>query len=112
MTLYQTTLERLTDYQLASETLEAMTPFLASAFKRMPQPAIGPTAFSEFWDVVWPHVTLHSSRLPEEFKQALRINHNFFGGHIPSEMSSGSQSQSQFESQDEVCQSSVSTGIE
>ena len=112
MPLYQTTLERLADYQFSADTLETIAPFLASAFKRMPLPALGPTAFKEFWDVVWPRAALHSSRLPEDFKQALRINHNVFGGHIPSDMSQVSQSQSQFESQEEVCHSFMLVRIE
>lgn len=109
MPLYQTSLERITDHEFTPDSLEAIAPFLSSAFKRMPPPAIGPTVFKEFWDVVRPRVTLPSSRLPEDFKQALRINHDFFGGHLPSDMSYDSQSQSQFESQAEVCKRLVPT---
>ena len=85
MHLYQTTLARLIDYELNADTLAQITPFLASAFKRMPPPALGPVAFKDFWDVVRSRLTLSSSTFPETFKQALRINRDFFGGHLPSQ---------------------------
>lgn len=102
MLLYKTTLARLSGYQFPADTLEAIVLFLAAAFKRMPSPALGPTAFKEFWASVQRRLTLQSATLPEDFKQALRINHEYFGGHLPSDMSYDSQSQSQSQSQDEV----------
>ncbi|KZT73902.1 hypothetical protein DAEQUDRAFT_808069 [Daedalea quercina L-15889] len=107
MHLYQTTLARLTDYDFDADMLTSIAPFLASAFNRMPSPALGPVAFKDFWDAVRPKLTLRSSTLPETFKQALRVSHDFFGGNLPSDMSQDSDSLSQWRSQSQSQEESI-----
>ncbi|KAH9841456.1 uncharacterized protein C8Q71DRAFT_700943 [Rhodofomes roseus] len=103
MPLYQATLNRLAGYSFTAESLGAIAPFLASTFKRIVHPAHGPTAFADFWNSVRHTLTLQSTAIHEDLKQALKINHDYFGGDLPSDVSYDSQSQTQSQSQEEVC---------
>ncbi|KAF8589093.1 hypothetical protein K439DRAFT_1383673 [Ramaria rubella] len=70
--IYITALDVLKKTTPSSTTLHALTPFLISAFNRIPEPAAGPTAFKNFWSGTY--MLLDSSEIdyPEDLKPVLR----------------------------------------
>ncbi|KAI0917111.1 hypothetical protein AcW1_007609 [Taiwanofungus camphoratus] len=97
MTLYCDTLNRLRDSSFTSDTLTVLAPFFASAFFRIPAPALGPMAFKEFWAAVSPGLGSLNASLPEDLKECLKACHRVFGGVLPFDISCELELQSQLQ---------------
>ncbi|KAH9936203.1 uncharacterized protein B0H18DRAFT_1113630 [Fomitopsis serialis] len=93
MHLYQTALARLTDYHFTANSLGAIAPFLASAFKRIPQDALGPLAFKEFWESIR-HTLTPQARYSLKIQAGPKSQSRFLWGPLPSDISYDSGSQS------------------
>jgi hypothetical protein len=100
MPVYDSLLTRLQSVPLSITSLNALTPLLTAVFSRIIPPALGPTAFIRFFEVV--HARLAAS--PNAYNNDLRVCIDAYvrahGGEWPSGMpllSSTSQTQSQFQ---------------
>jgi hypothetical protein len=100
MPVYDSLLTRLQSLPLSITSLNALTPLLTAVFSRIIPPALGPTAFIRFFEVV--HARLAAS--PNAYNNDLRVCIDAYvrahGGKWPSGMpllSSISQTQSQFQ---------------
>jgi hypothetical protein len=100
MPVYDSLLTRLQSLPLSITSLNALAPFLTAVFSRIVPPALGPTAFIRFFEVV--HARLAAP--PNAYNNDLRVCIDAYvrahGGEWPSGMpllSSTSQTQSQFQ---------------
>jgi hypothetical protein len=100
MPVYDSLLTRLQSLPLSITSLNALAPLLTAVFSRIIPPALGPTAFIRFFEVV--HARLAAS--PNAYSNDLRVCVDAYvrahGGDWPSGMpllSSTSQTQSQFQ---------------
>ena len=95
MPCYETILDVLQKSPPDLPTLHLLSPFLASAFARIPPPARGPMAFKRFWDDTYKgsNVTFSSEdaqRYPSEIRGCLKAFHEVFGGDPPTGVTFGS----------------------
>jgi hypothetical protein len=105
MPVYDSLLTRLQPLPLSITSLNALAPLLTAVFSRIVPPALGPTAFIRFFEVV--HGRLAAS--PNAYNNDLRVCIDAYvrahGGEWPSGLpllSSTSQTQSQFQMDDQL----------
>ena len=99
MPVYDSLLTRLQSLPLSVMSLNTLSPLLTAVFSRIVPPALGPTAFIHFFEVV--HARLAAS--PNEYSDDLRVcidayvrAHDGWPSGLPL-LSSTSQTQSQFQ---------------
>ncbi|KAH0832070.1 hypothetical protein J3R83DRAFT_12978 [Lanmaoa asiatica] len=96
ISLYCETLEALEVLPLSIQSLQDMENFLASAFSRIPTPAIAPFAFEKFWRATYHGRSQFCTILPLKIKSCLACFVAAYGGDLADGLSltTGSQSQS------------------
>ncbi|KAF8133804.1 hypothetical protein EV363DRAFT_1567111, partial [Boletus edulis] len=96
VSLYCEVLKALEVLPLSIQSLQDMENVLASAFSRIPTPAIAPFAFEKFWRATYHGRTQFCSNLPPKIKSCLSCFATAFGGDLADGLSltTGSQSQS------------------
>lgn len=96
VSLYCQTLEALEVLPLSIQYLQDMENFLASAFSRIPTPAIAPFAFEKFWRATYHGHSQFCNILPPKIKSCLACFVAAYGGDLADGLSlaTGSQSQS------------------
>ncbi|KAG9315759.1 hypothetical protein JVU11DRAFT_3408 [Chiua virens] len=94
--LYCETLKALEGLPLSISCLQDTETFLASAFSRIPTPAIAPFAFEKFWRATYHGRNEFYSVLPPKIKSCLACFVAAYGGDLADGLSltTGSQSQS------------------
>lgn len=70
--MYIASLEALKTVSLTSDNLHALTPLFISAFSRIPEPALGPSAFKSFWTQTYTLLAPSGLDYPEDLKPVLR----------------------------------------
>ncbi|EJF63296.1 hypothetical protein DICSQDRAFT_160507 [Dichomitus squalens LYAD-421 SS1] len=90
--LYCNALDALKKIPISADTLQALAPFLCSAFVRIPEPGRGPLAFCDFWKDVQPSLAHLNGAYPEEIKSALRASHDVLGIDVPVDISLSTES--------------------
>ncbi|KAF9221620.1 hypothetical protein BS17DRAFT_785072 [Gyrodon lividus] len=95
ISLYCETLKVLETLPLSNESLQDMETFLASAFSRIPIPAIAPFAFEKFWRATYHGRSQFDCILPPMIKSCLDCFVAAYGGDLADglSLSTGSQSQ-------------------
>lgn len=83
MSFYSNALDILKSVPISSHTLEELSPFLSSAFVRVPAPALGPQAFRAFWRAISPALN-PSNHIPHAINECLQIVRDFFGDDMDS----------------------------
>lgn len=92
--MYCTTLDRLCHCEPTRELLHEIAPLLVSAFRaNIPSPALGPTAFENFWRKTYHREKDFKAFCPEDIKTCLKSMSVAWGGSIGD--SSGTAAESQ-----------------
>lgn len=95
VSLYCTALKALEALPLSIQFLQDMENFLASAFSRIPSPAIAPFAFEKFWRATYHGQIQFYSNLPPKIKFCLSCFVSAYGGDLADGLSLATESQSQ-----------------
>ncbi|KAF8551674.1 hypothetical protein OG21DRAFT_1605154 [Imleria badia] len=95
VTLYCEALKALELLPLSTQSLQDMESFLASAFSRIPTPAIAPFAFENFWRATYHGQTQFCHNLPPKIKSCLSCFVAAYGGDLANGLSLTTESQSQ-----------------
>lgn len=95
MSCYENILDVLHKSPPDLSTLHLLSPFLASAFLRIPPPARGPMAFKKFWDDTYKGSNIFfpsgdDQIYPSEIKGCLKAFYAAFGGDPPTGITFGS----------------------
>lgn len=70
--LYIASLEALANFPPSIDILCRFAPLISSAFNRIPEPALGPSAFKAFWLATYRTFDFTVHPYPEEIKPMLR----------------------------------------
>ena len=95
VSLYCEALKALEVLPLSVQSLQDMENFLASAFSRIPTPAIAPFAFEKFWRATYHGRSQFCDILPLKIKSCLACFAAAYGGDLADGLSLASESQSQ-----------------
>ncbi len=81
--VYCTTLDRLSHCEPTPELLDEVAPLLVSVFKakHIPEPALGPASFENFWRITY-HQKKDKVFLPDEIKTCLKSLSVAWGGSL------------------------------
>ena len=91
--VYCRTLDSLRNLQTSLETMIAISPLLASAFVRVPHPAVGPLAFESFWRATYHNLSEYQPFYPDCLKACLMGFADACGGSLGEGLSMGFDSQ-------------------
>jgi hypothetical protein len=92
--LYCSSLSVLSGLEPSIDTLQTLEPFLISAFTRIPDPAVGPLAFEDFWRKTYhsqPHI---KKQIPDNIRVCLKAFSDWRNNSLAEGISLDSQSQS------------------
>lgn len=92
--LYCSSLSVLSELEPSIDTLQTLEPFLISAFTRIPDPAVGPLAFENFWRKTYhsqPHI---KKQIPDNVRVCLKAFSDWRDNSLAEGISLDSQSQS------------------
>lgn len=95
VSLYCETLKALEVLPLSIQSLQEMENFLASAFSRIPTPAIAPFAFEKFWRATYHGRGQFCNILPLKIKSCLGCFVAAYGGDLADGLPLTTESQSQ-----------------
>lgn len=91
--VYCRALDSLPLLEPSLERLLAISPFLASAFVRMPPPALGPMAFEAFWRGTYHELLQYRPFYPDCLKACLMGFADVCGGSLGGGLSIGTETQ-------------------
>jgi hypothetical protein len=94
MSLYTDTLTKLRNHPLSVDLLRAFTPFFASAFSRIPPPALGPLAFQAFWKATYHGKDEFFREIPPKLRACLKAFDDAYGDDLAIGLSHDVESQS------------------
>jgi hypothetical protein len=94
MSLYADTLTKLRNHPLSADLLQALAPFFASAFVRIPSPAFGPLAFQAFWKATYHEKEEFFRDIPPKLRACLKAFDDAYGDNLAAGLSHDSDSQS------------------
>ena len=94
MPLYCDSLSILEHQEPTLHTINVLGSFLASAFVRAPQPALGPVAFSKFWWATYHHRKDMREMFPPDIQNCVKIINAVFSSSPSDNLSNGQGSQS------------------
>ena len=92
--LYCSSLSVLSELEPSIDTLQTLELFLISAFTRIPDPAVGPLAFEDFWRKTYhsqPHI---KKQIPDNIRVCLKAFSDWRNNSLAEGISFDSQSQS------------------
>ncbi|KAF8636204.1 hypothetical protein AX17_003691 [Amanita inopinata Kibby_2008] len=93
--VYCNTLDRLCYQKPTLELLKALSPFLVAVFnaKQIPEPALGPLAFENFWRATYHEINVFRGSYPEDVKACLKTLSLAWGNSSGGSLVSSSESQ-------------------
>ena len=94
MSLYTDSLTKLRNHPLSVNFLQALTPFFASAFSRIPPPALGPLAFQTFWKATYYGKDKFFREIPPKLRACLKAFDDAYGDDLAMGLSHDVESQS------------------
>jgi hypothetical protein len=91
--VYCRALDCMRGLELSLERLIVISPFLATAFVRVPHPALGPVAFEKFWRGTYHELRHYMPSYPDCLKACLMGIADVCGGSVGEGLSMGTDTQ-------------------